>query len=186
MSYDPDKHHRRSIRLREYDYRQEGAYFVTICTYQRACLFGDVVDEEMLLSTPGCIMEEEIRQTPIVRPYVLVDSFIIMPNHIHAIFVITDAQVGTQRRCVPTTTAIHSKTFAKIPSGSLSAVIRSFKAIVTKRINLLRGTPSEPVWQGRYYEQIIRNQRMFDAIRQYIEANPAQWSLDRENPANVK
>jgi putative transposase len=181
MIYNPEKHHRHSIRLRGYDYRQEGAYCVTICTHNRECLFGEIIDEKMALSAYGKIVVEEWLQTPLVRPYVDLDAFVIMPNHIHGIVIIADASVGTQRRCVPTTEPPHN-----VLAGSLSAIVRSFKSVVTKRINLLRDMPSAIVWQGRFYDQIIRNERMLNALHEYIDLNPARWAEDQEHPSYRK
>jgi REP element-mobilizing transposase RayT len=95
-----DKHHRRSIRLKDYDYTQEGAYFVTLCTYQRECLFGEVNEHGiMVANTLGQIVEEEWIQTAILRPYIELDAFVVMPNHVHSIIVITSApnSVGATR-----------------------------------------------------------------------------------------
>jgi REP element-mobilizing transposase RayT len=181
MAYDPDKHHRRSIRLNGYDYRQEGAYCVTICTHNRACLFGEIIEAQTVLSDFGKIVEEEWLQTPVVRPYVDLDAFVVMPNHIHGIIVIADTPVGTQRRCVLPETEPPTN----VRAGSLSAIVRSFKAVVTKRINLLRHTPNDPAWQGRIYDQIIRNERMLNALREYIVLNPARWAEDQENPYRI-
>src|ERR1700758_186582 len=90
MKYDPEKHHGRSIRLKEYDYSQSGAYFITVCTYNRECLFGDVVNGEMRLNKWGTIVENELLKTPELRPNVLLDEYVVMPNHLHGIIVIVD------------------------------------------------------------------------------------------------
>lgn len=87
MSYNPDIHHRRSVRLRDYDYRSAGTYFLTICAFQRECLFGEVVDGEMQVNQFGEIVREEWQKTDIVRENVILDEFVIMPNHIHGILI---------------------------------------------------------------------------------------------------
>jgi putative transposase len=100
-------HHRRSIRLRDYDYTQDGAYFVTVCTHERRCLFGHVVDGAMVLNTWGHIMADEWERTAIVRPGVALDAFVVMPNHAHAVIVImggVDDAVGGAMHCAPTQT----------------------------------------------------------------------------------
>lgn len=107
MRYDPDKHHRRSIRLHGYDYAQAGAYFVTICTQNRECLFGDIEDGEMRLNDYGRVVEEEWLRTATIRREVELDAFIVMPNHVHGIIVInaerrSQANVGATRRVAPT------------------------------------------------------------------------------------
>ena len=180
--YDPDRHYRRSIRLKGYDYTQPGAYFVTICTHQRTPLFGQVVDGEMILNAFGEIVREEWFKTAQIRPYVELydDEFIVMPNHIHGIIrIVADptAVVGARRRRAPTV-----EQFGKPVPGSIPTIVRAFKSAVTKRINQLRGTPGAPVWQRNYYEHIIRTERTLIAIRRYIIENPARWSLDRYNP----
>ena len=118
MTYDPHKHHRRSIRLPGYDYTQPGAYFVTFVAHDRECLFGDVVDGVMRLNAFGEIVRDEWFRTAVVRPYVMLDpdEFVVMPNHVHGIIWIVgagdrghgddggnvDVFVGAQRRCAPT------------------------------------------------------------------------------------
>ncbi|MCH8961165.1 MAG: hypothetical protein IH820_07505 [Bacteroidetes bacterium] len=91
MAYNPEKHRRRSIRLRDYDYRQPGAYFITICTYDRDCLFGQVVDGVMELTPSGRIVADEWHRTEMVRPNVVLDAFVVMPNHVHGIIGIVES-----------------------------------------------------------------------------------------------
>ena len=176
--YDPNRHRRRSIRLKEWDYTQPGAYFVTICSHTRAPLFGRVVDGDMVLNEYGEIVRACWREIPDHFPHVELDAFVVMPNHIHGIIVIVDHIVG----------ATHASPLPEnVPprgpaSGSLGAIVGSFKSTVTKRINIGRGTPGAPVWQRNYYEHIIRNDRALNAIRHYITENPLRWHLDRYNP----
>jgi len=181
--YDPDKHHRCSIRLDGYDYSQPGAYFITACTHNRECLFGKVVDGVMRLNALGKIVQEEWFKTTEIRPHVALhnNEFALMPNHIHGIVWILD-HVGAQRRCAPTpppTTTIQS---INVAPGSLGAIIRSFKSAVTKRVNQMRHTPGMPVWQRNYYEHIIRSEESLNRLRQYLADNPLRWDVDRENP----
>jgi putative transposase len=172
--YDPNRHHRRSIRLPGWDYRQGGAYFVTIATHERAHLFGKVVDGAMAVSDFGQIAVEEWERTAQLRPYVRLDAFMVMPNHVHGIVWIVDGDaVGAQRRCAPTPTNVLPR--------SLGAIIRAFKSIVTRRINQIRSTPGAPVWQRNYYEHIVRNERELNAVREYIQNNPVNWPADTEN-----
>ena len=175
--YDPEKHRRRSIRLKGYDYSAPGAYFVTICTHNREPLFGWIVDGEMVLNEYGQIVWKEWFRTAQVRSNVALfeDEFIVMPNHIHGIIWIVEAT----RRVAPTDGPRGPL------SGSLGAIIAQYKSIVTKRINAVRGTPGASVWQRNYYEHIIRTERALDAIRRYIAENPLRWHLDRYNPDAV-
>ncbi len=179
MPYDHERHHRRSIRLRGYDYRQEGAYFVTIVTQDRACPFGQVVNRDMGLNEHGEIAMECWQNIPAHFPNVELDEFIIMPNHVHGILVITNndaTDVG----------ATHASPLPKSPHGpqsaSVGAVVGSYKSAVTKRFNARRHTPGAAVWQRNYYEHIIRDDESLGRIRQYILDNPARWATDRENP----
>ncbi len=173
MRYDSDKHHRRSIRLRAYDYSQAGAYFITLCVHDRACLFGDIADGVMHLNDLGRAVESEWLHTRGVRPQVELDEYVVMPNHFHGIVVVVDMGRGVLQ---------YAPTF-RSPSRSVGAVVRGFKSAVTRRINQMRQTPGLPVWQRNYYEHIIRSERELARIRQYIVNNPAQWASDRENPA---
>ncbi len=177
---DHNQRHRRSIRLRDYDYRQAGAYFITICTHQKECLFGDVINDEMLLSEMGQIVSEEWVRTAIIRPEIELDAFVVMPNHVHGIVVFaTNAGVDNE-------VGAHARAPLRREPKSLGALVAGFKSVVTKRINTLRSTPLIPVWQRNYYERIIRHERELNAAREYIQNNPLQWALDRENPANQR
>jgi REP element-mobilizing transposase RayT len=176
MSFDSNKHHRRTIRLSGYDYASAGGYFITICTHDRECLFGKVVDYEMRLNSYGEIAREEWYQTAFLRPYVMLDAFVVMPNHVHGIIgILDDSPVGA-RRALPSPAPAE---FGKPPARALSSIVGGFKSAVTKRINRLRDTPGGSVWQRNYYEHVIRNERELDAFRDYIVNNPAKWSEDR-------
>ncbi|MFH1009855.1 MAG: transposase [bacterium] len=170
---------RRSVRLKHFDYRSPAAYFVTVCTHEKECLFGEIVEGLMAKNSLGKVAEEEWLRTAQLRPCVVVDAAIVMPNHFHGIILFTDMDEGTARRA-PT---VH--TFARPVSNSLASVVGSFKSAVSRRINELRGTPGAPVWQRNYYEHVIRDERDLEQVREYILNNPAQWDLDRENPYRI-
>jgi REP element-mobilizing transposase RayT len=174
--------HRRSIRLQGYNYGQNNAYFVTCCTYNRDCLFGEIVNDEIVLNPYGEIVQDEWLQTAKLRPEIELDAFVVMPNHFHGIVVIVGDPVGA-RRAVPLQNRTES--FGKPISGSLPTIMRSFKSAVTRRINLLRNTPKTPIWQRNYFEHILRYETELNRIRLYISANPAQWALDQENPSRA-
>jgi putative transposase len=167
---------RRSIRLPGCDYTQPGAYFISICTYRQDFLFGEVVEGKMVLNEYGQAVEEERYATAQLRPYVELDAHVIMPNHFHGILWTVDEGRGTVH-CAPTW-----ERFGKPVSGSLPTIVRAFKSAVTRRINQIRGTPGAPIWQRNYFGHIVRNERALDAIRRYIQNNPARWGLDRYNP----
>ncbi len=188
--YDPDKHHRRSIRLKGYDYGQPGAYFVTIVTQHRACLFGDVVDGVMRLNEAGRVAEECWLAIPEHFPHVTLDAFVIMPNHVHGIIVITtrvgaNDTVGAKNFSpLPPPSPPQSQTQPfRSPSKTLGSIVRGFKIGVTKWFR--SNTDVYTVWQRNYYERIIRNERELHAIRQYIRDNPARWAEDLENPNRI-
>ncbi|GBC96100.1 hypothetical protein HRbin16_01901 [bacterium HR16] len=196
MTYDPERHHRHSIRLPGYDYTQAGAYFVTLVTHQRECLFGEIVDGEMLLNEIGRIVRDEwFRSAEIRREIVLdPDEFVVMPNHIHGIVWICDIEddVGADGVGADGVGAhgvgahgVGAHGRAPLPGQrlprSLSSFIAGFKSAVTKRINEYRGTPGVPVWQRNYFEHIIRDDGELERIRRYIMNNPALWKEDREN-----
>jgi REP element-mobilizing transposase RayT len=184
MTFNPEQHHRRTIRLSGYDYTQNGAYFVTLCAANRECLFGDIgTMGEIHLSVIGKLVQEEWLRTPLVRPEVTLDAFMIMPNHMHFIVVFAHTEQGN-----PPTGSVgaHGRAPLQRPPKSLGSLVAGFKSITTKRINELRHTPGEPVWQRNYYEQIIRDEAMLNTVRAYIVNNPARWASDPENPAQVR
>ncbi len=181
MTYNPKKHHRRSIRLKGYNYAQPGAYFVTIVTHQRQLLFGDIVNGETVLNNMGLIVEAEWLRTAKIRTNVVLDEYVIMPNHIHGIIIITDDEIP-----VGATGGSPLQTDTQRPHGptlhSLGAIMAGFKSAATKRLNRLRNTPNKPVWQRNYYDHIIRDEKEWDNIRKYIQTNPSEWGTDLENP----
>lgn len=173
--------------MKNYDYSQTGAYFLTIRTYRKICLFDYIVNGEMRLSAYGRIVENEWRKTAKLRLNVMLDEFIIMPNHVHGILHLIDNNAGTARRAPTIDPGDYvPEKFGKPTSGSLSSVIRSFKSAVTKHINEMRKTPGDPIWQRNYHEHVIRNDYDLNDIRDYIMNNPLRWRLDKENPKKPK
>ena len=181
MKHDRKRHHRRSIRLKEYDYSQPGAYFITICAHNRKCIFGDILEGQLTLNQYGEIVNSEWLKTINMRTNLELDAYIIMPNHLHGIISISDFdhRRGTLHRA-PT-----FEHFGKPVSNSIPTIIRLFKSSVTKHINALRGTPGLPVWQRNYYEHVIRNEDDLSEKREYILNNTLKWDLDSENPKNL-
>lgn len=160
--------HRVRLRLRNYDYSQPGAYFVTLCVHHRTCLFGNIDNSAMRLSEVGNLVTESWLWLAKQYHYVTLDSFIVMPNHLHGIVVIDSQEGGS--RAAPTRTK---------PLGSL---IGAFKSVSTKSINALRNTPGMVLWQRNYFEHVIRDEADAMRIREYIANNPTKWALDEENP----
>jgi len=201
VKYDPKKHHRRSIRLKGYDYSRAGAYFVTICTQTRACLFGEISDGKMKLNDPGTMVQTVWDEIETHYPVIETDEFVIMPNHIHGIIVIIGTNhAGAGPRACPCDAQPHKMEQPQggqrnetghpqgiAPTLSLPDVVHRFKSLTTKRyIDGVKqnGWPPFPgrLWQRNYYEHIIRNENELNRIRQYIINNPVRWEMDRVNP----
>ena len=192
---------RKSIRLRGYDYTQAGAYFITLCTWNRACLFGEIAAGQMRLNTMGHIAADYWQAIPRHFQMVELDAWVAMPNHFHGIVWITDVgathasplrrnasplrgNASPLRRNASSLRGNASPLRASgPPRRSLGAIIGSFKSATAKRINALRGTSGAPIWQRNYHEHILRSDESLNRIRQYILDNPAQWATDRENPS---
>ena len=176
--FNPQKHHRHSIRLKGYDYSQAGAYFVTIVTWQREVLFGEILKGEMKLNQRGQIARECWESIPEHFQNVELGAYVIMPNHIHGIIIINDVHVGAR----------HASPLREHPRGvapgSLGAIVGSFKSAVTKHIG--RELKETGIWQRNYHEHIIRNETELKNKTDYIEANPLLWDEDDENPVNIK
>jgi REP element-mobilizing transposase RayT len=178
--YNPEIHHRRSIRLKGHDYSETGAYFVTVCTQNRECLFGDVIEGEMRLNEVGKVINrwwKELNQKFIT---IETDVFIVMPNHIHGIITI----VGADLRVRPSGEGAHI-------GAPLHKIIQWFKTMTTNEyIHGIKQLKWQPfvgkLWQRNYHERIVRNESELNRIREYITLNPARWAEDEENPMYLK
>ena len=186
MSFDRHKHHRRSIRLPGYDYSWPGAYFVTICTYGSDCLFGAVAGGRVRLSECGCAARDEWLRSASVRVGIILDAFVIMPNHLHGIIVLTPesqsnvSDVGAHAVGAHSCAPLQPRQQPRLQRRprSLSSFIACYKATATRRINQLRGTPGARVWQRNYYERVVRDDDELARARGYILQNPARWAED--------
>ncbi len=191
MPYNPQIHHRRSIRLKGYDYTQPGAYFVTICTYERGCLFGNVVEGKMALNPFGRVAATYWARIPRHFPYIELGAWVVMPNHIHGILIITDVTNDVEEPLPPFAVEgvdVNSLAPSKPPlvgalSGSLGAVIGNYKSVTARRINTMRHISDGLVWQRNYWEHIIRTPESHIKIEDYIANNPASWQEDQLHPA---
>ena len=187
MSFDFERRSRRSIRLKGFDYSSPGKYYITICTLNRECLFGDIREGKMIISATGKIVHHEWLRTSMVRPGIELDAFVIMPNHLHGIISIrlhrgdplehlVDA--GNENRA----TRQVAPTAPTLKPNTIVAIIGQFKSNSTKEIR--ESVHPGFYWQRNYYEHIIRNGSEFSQIRKYILENPANWNEDQDNPVN--
>jgi REP element-mobilizing transposase RayT len=188
MRYDPDIHHRRSIRLRHYDYAGTGVYFVTICVYGRESLFGDIVDGLMSPNDAGRMVADIWLALPQRFPDLIIDEFTVMPNHFHGIFLLqqpvtkTDSSVGAPLAAPrPAPNPLNQGAASSAPT--LGDVVRAFKSISAIAVNRIIGR-SGRLWQRNYYERVIRDEAELTNALQYIIDNPARWPDDAENPTN--
>lgn len=196
-----------------FDYRRSAAYFVTICTQGRQCVFGGIQQGRVVLNETGRIVAEEWKRSEEMRDEVLLDAFVVMPNHLHGIICLVpsevdavsprgyDLHIGADQTSSEKTSnddvgphgdaALHEreqhprwkKGRPQRHARSLGSMIAGFKGAVTKRINRHRSTPGAQVWQSRYHDRILRNEREWRACRRYIEQNPGRWSEDRYHPS---
>ena len=194
-----EAYHPESIRLDNWDYRRSAWYFLTICTADRRPYFGTIQDGIMGLSQAGCVAAQEWRRTPAVRPYVRLDAWIVMPNHVHGILGLTtespghdaaesnspksmeEPDVETSRRDVSTQgNAQESKDESRLRAHSVGAIVGQYKSICTKRIR----AACRPDFggQSRYYDRILRYRDEVKTARRYILQNPATWAEDRHFP----
>jgi putative transposase len=194
MKYNPERHHRRSIRLKGYDYSQPGWYYITICTHKRVILFGDIIEGEMVCNNAGKMIESIWQEIPQYYQGIKIDYYQIMPNHFHGIIIIVgaDPRVCPDPRVYPEnerTKAGQSQGIA--PTLTLPDVIKRFKSLTTKRyIEGVRQNNWPPfkgkIWKRNYYEHIIRDENELEQIREYIVNNPCKWHEDNDNPENMK
>jgi len=154
MSYNPEIHHRRSIRLQGYDYTNAGIYFVTICCHQRQHLFGEIDNGKMKISAIGQIVSNLWQKIPQSFPNVELDGFILMPDHLHGIIIISESK----------------------EKSSLANIIQNFKSISSRTINRINKSYGISIWQRNYYERIVMTEQELKKLREYIENNPANWT----------
>jgi len=179
--YFKNQYHTGTKRLQDWDYSVSAFYYVTICTKDRICCFGKIKDDQVELSQKGKIVLEELLKVQKLRPYILVDDYIIMPNHLHAIFVIKEKNDFGQSRDTVNRVSTVAK-FGKLQPKSLSAIVNTFKGAVTRQCNREN---LKFQWQSNYYEHIIRNEKDLARIKKYIANNPINWSTDRNNHINL-
>jgi putative transposase len=181
---------RRSIRLKNYDYTQQGAYFVTICANDQKCIFGNIKNDKMVLNDAGEMVQRVWNEISRFYNGIDIDHFQIMPNHVHGIIMI----VGAGPRACPdnkksVTGQPHNykgQPQGVAPTLSLSDIIHRFKTMTTKQYcdgvkNNNWPLFNARLWQRNYYEHIIRDEHELNHIREYIINNPATWDTDENN-----
>lgn len=173
-----NQHNRRSIRLLGYDYTQLGAYFVTLVTHERKCLFGGIMDGQIKFSPLGRIAEEQWLKIHARFPSWEIDAFVIMPNHTHGVL-IKRPLPGAAPEIKPGTPDGSLRPY--VTTDSLGAVMRSYKSAVAFRYHQSMASLEVPLWQRNYYEHIIRDDEDLDRIRLYILENRLRWADDEEN-----
>lgn len=183
-------HTRRSIRLPYYDYTESGAYFITICAYQHYHIFGHVEDDKVFLNHVGLIAKSVWEQIPSHFPFVTLDHFVIMPNHMHGIVLISkDDEIASDSEHVGARHALplHSHTshsdnlrlFGNPPAKALSSIVGSYKSAVSKEANSQLRKKESTLWQRNYYEHVIRDEADLNRIREYVLTNPSKWIEDK-------
>ena len=188
---------RHSRRFQLWDYTQPAVFFVTVCAFNHRKYFGRVRNQSAILNWMGQIVEEEWHRTEKLRPDVQLDSFVVMPNHVPGIVVITPSEfespvtprgynlrVSEGVTCRRSDMARHVATevpkrkFASPQAGSLGTIIGAYKGAVSRRVNRIRRSTHPPVWQKNFFDRVLRNEHEWRAAREYIERNPAQWTED--------
>jgi len=174
MKKNQHNHHRHSLRLKDYNYSTPGMYFITICTRDKTCIFGDIVNGKMLLNEYGGIVHKYWFELENKFNNIELPAFVVLPNHIHGIIHSHgyNCFVG----------AIHELPLQQRRRMLIPGIVGYFKMNTAKLINDKRKSPGEHVWQRNYYEHIIRNECELNEIREYIVNNPIKWELDNENP----
>jgi putative transposase len=184
---------RKPLRLTGYDYSEKGAYFITICTHNRACLFGQVIDNAMQINEAGDMVARVWSHLPDHYPQMRLDEWVVMPNHFHGIVVINDpitpsfVENDFKPPLYQPTQHKGEKQAGLKPAAThgIFEIVRGFKTFSSRNINKQRNMSGVPVWQRGYYDHIIRDEEDLMRIRQYIKNNPTQWAMDENNVNNT-
>jgi len=188
MKHSRERHGRHTIRLKDYDYSQEGAYFITICIQNRQCLFGDIKDGNMFLNQAGEMVRSVWENLSRRFVHVISDEYIVMPNHIHGVIIID----RRGESCIRPNYSMgdHKDRPYGTATNSIGRIIQAYKSVTTNRYILDVKKHNWPpfagrLWQRNYYEHIIRNEKDLHEIREYIANNPINWEKDEENQDNI-
>ena len=168
---------RNEIRLKGADYSASGAYFITICTHEKTCIFGQIYNKEVRLNDLGRVANAVWDEVPLHFPQVQTDAWVVMPNHVHGIVFFRGSSSQSVEIIPPPSRSGPVR-------HSLGRVVGAYKGTVARRIRRTAGDCRNPVWQRNYYDRIIRDEEELYQIRQYIVDNPRCWDEDRDNPVN--
>ncbi len=171
---------RRSIRLPHVDYSQRGTYFLTICTFNKSCLFGRITNNIITLNHVGKIAQNSWLAIPSHFQNVRLSAFVVMPNHLHGILSIKERA----RHAVPLQIARSVEDFQRPVAASIPTIVRSFKAAVTKQARSDTNSPAFNVWQSNYFERILRNATEIKSATRYVIENPSRWMVHSRPPAH--
>ena len=174
-----DRPSRRSVRLPRFDYSSVGMYFLTICAAQRRGVFGEIRGNDTVMSPVGEIVRTCWIEIPQHFPNVKIETYVVMPNHLHGILTIQSKLPDTS---IKDKTARTRELFGKPTPGSIPTIVRSLKSAVSKRVRESGLAGGESIWQRGYYEHVLRNTREYVEATNYILLNPARWANDEDNP----
>jgi len=167
-----------STRLPDWDYSSDGYYFITICTKGRKCIFGEIRNGIMGLNELGVVAWEQWLKTAKLRKNIILDEFIVMPNHIHGIIIIDNASVETHCNA-----SLQNNNKFGPQHNNLASIVRGYKSAVKLTANKMGFC--DFAWQPSYYDRIIDSEEGLNHIREYIRFNPEKWEIDRNNPKNL-
>ncbi len=171
-----DTYRTSSIRLQEWDYAQNAAYFITICTKQKFPYFGSCNEGEVILSDKGKLAVLYWNQITVHFPFIQLGEYCCMPNHMHGIIIINKSDDDSKtRQCLVSTEKMGEKRFQNQGKQTVSSIVGSYKSIVTKQCRMIDGDFN---WQAGFYEHIIRNEVSLSKISDYIVNNPLYWNDD--------
>ncbi len=177
--------HRKSTRLKEYDYSNAGYYFVTICSAQMKHQFGEIRYNKMIFNNTGNIINNFWPKIPEHFNNVELDYYQLMPNHLHGIIIIDSIDIVGDGSPVPKSKSGEGEPFPYEKKNSLCDIIGYFKYQTTKAINNLYNTPRNKIWQRSFYDRIIRNEKELYSIRKYIQQNPLKWEIEKNTSENL-
>ena len=186
MIIDPEKHQRLSVRLKEYGCSQPSAYFVTICSWLRGSIFGEIINGKMELNEFGIVVERECLNNIKVLPNIKLDQFVVMPNHVHGIVFINRRGEVASPKINAQQTLPKGWEGSSLHKPTLGQIVAYYKYMTTKQINIIRNTPGMPVWQRNYFEHVIRDENDLKNTREYILNNTLRWAFDKNNPLNIQ